>query len=76
MLLTVPTNVFVTNGFLNIVARKEVPKYLTTFDYTSAKLKTQNLFSKKYGRFEFRALSRAGAGKKPVLPKITPPKCG
>lgn len=60
------TNVFVTNGMLNIVARKEVPQYLG-FDYTSAKLKTQNLFSKKYGRFEFRARVPQGQGYWPAL---------
>src|SRR5688572_19902270 len=52
-----PQNVYITNGLLNIVARREVPQYMG-FDYTSAKLKTQNLFSKKYGRFEFRARDR------------------
>src|SRR5688572_325549 len=61
-----PQNVYVTNGLLNIVARKEVPQYMG-FDYTSAKLKTQNLFSKKYGRFEFRARLPQGKGYWPAL---------
>ena len=60
------TNVFVTNGFLNIVARKEVPQYLG-FNYTSAKLKTQGLYSRTYGRFEFRARVPAGKGYWPAL---------
>ena len=45
------TNVYVSNGLLNIVARKESYK---GFNYTSAKLKTLGLFSTLYGRFEFR----------------------
>lgn len=61
-----PTNVFVANGFINIVARKEVPQYLG-YDYTSAKLKTQGLFSQKYGRFEFRARVPQGKGYWPAL---------
>ncbi len=60
------TNVYVANGLLHIVARKEVPKY-NGFDYTSAKLKTQGLFSKKYGRFEFRARLPQGQGYWPAL---------
>jgi beta-glucanase (GH16 family) len=63
---TRPTNVFVANGLLNIVARKEEPKYLS-FDYTSAKLKTQGRYSKRYGRFEFRARVPAGKGYWPAL---------
>jgi beta-glucanase (GH16 family) len=61
-----PTNVFVAGGLLHIVARKEVPQY-NGFDYTSAKLKTQGLFSKKYGRFEFRARLPQGQGYWPAL---------
>jgi beta-glucanase (GH16 family) len=60
------TNVFVTNGFLNIIARKEVPQY-EGFDYTSAKLKSAGKFSKKYGRFEFRARVPQGKGYWPAL---------
>ena len=60
------TNVYVASGLLHIVARKEVPKY-NGFDYTSAKLKTQGLFSKKYGRFEFRARLPQGQGYWPAL---------
>ena len=61
-----PTNVYVAGGLLHIVARREVPKY-NGFDYTSAKLKTQGLFSKKYGRFEFRARLPQGQGYWPAL---------
>jgi beta-glucanase (GH16 family) len=61
-----PTNVFVANGLLNIVARKEVPQYNSS-DYTSAKLKTQGKFSKTYGRFEFRARVPQGKGYWPAL---------
>jgi len=61
-----PTNVYVASGLLHIVARKEVPKY-NGFDYTSAKLKTQGLFSRKYGRFEFRARLPQGQGYWPAL---------
>lgn len=60
------TNVYVANGLLHIVARKEVPQY-NGFDYTSAKLKTLGLFSKKYGRFEFRARLPQGQGYWPAL---------
>jgi beta-glucanase (GH16 family) len=60
------TNVFVTNGFLNIIARKEVPQY-ENFDYTSAKLISAGKFSKKYGRFEFRARVPQGKGYWPAL---------
>ncbi|MCU0787904.1 MAG: family 16 glycosylhydrolase [Verrucomicrobia bacterium] len=59
-------NVHVTNGLLHIVARKEVPQY-NGYDYTSAKLKTQGLFSKRYGRFEFRARLPQGQGYWPAL---------
>jgi beta-glucanase (GH16 family) len=60
------TNVYVANSLLHIVARKEVPQYLG-FDYTSAKLKTLGRFSKKYGRFEFRARLPQGQGYWPAL---------
>lgn len=60
------TNVYVAAGLLHIVARKEVPQY-NGFDYTSAKLKTQGLFSKTYGRFEFRARLPQGQGYWPAL---------
>ena len=58
------TNVYVSNGLLNIVARKESYK---GFNYTSAKLKTLGLFSTLYGRFEFRVKLPQGAGYWPAL---------
>ncbi len=60
------TNVYVADGLLHIVARNEVPQY-NGFDYTSAKLKTLGRFSKKYGRFEFRARLPQGQGYWPAL---------
>jgi beta-glucanase (GH16 family) len=58
------TNVYVADGFLHIVARKESYK---GFNYTSAKLKTQGLFSARYGRFEFRVKLPQGVGYWPAL---------
>jgi len=59
-----PENVYVTNGMLHVVARKE--DYQGK-DYTSAKLKTRGLFSQKYGRFEFYARLPQGKGYWPAL---------
>jgi len=61
---TRPENVFVTNGFLHIVARKES---YNGSAYTSAKLKTFGLFSQTYGRFEFSAKLPTGQGYWPAL---------
>lgn len=57
-------NACVSNGVLHIVARRESTN---GFDYTSARLIGQGLFSKKYGRFEFRAKVPAGKGYWPAL---------
>ena len=57
-------NVHVANGSLNIIARKESYGGAA---YTSARLKTLGLFSKLYGRFEFRARLPAGQGYWPAL---------
>ena len=57
-------NVFVTNGLLHIVARKEP---FNGCNYTSARLKSQNLFSCKYGRIEWRAKLPQGTGFWPAL---------
>jgi beta-glucanase (GH16 family) len=46
-----PSEFVGTDGYLHIVAQKT-----TTGAYTSARLKTQGLFSFQYGRLEFRAL--------------------
>ena len=59
-----PENVYVTNGLLHIVARKES---YGGQGYTSAKLKTLDRFSMKYGRFEFRAKLPQGKGYWPAL---------
>jgi beta-glucanase (GH16 family) len=75
-----PENAFVRDGLLHIVARKEATN---EFAYTSARMKTQGLFSQKYGRFEFRARMPAGQGYWPALwlmPENSPygrwPGCG
>ena len=59
-----PQNAYVTNGILNIIARKESYRGQ---NYTSAKLKTLGLFSQTYGRFEFRAKLPQGRGYWPAL---------
>ncbi|MDB6019237.1 MAG: hypothetical protein JWR19_3726 [Pedosphaera sp.] len=53
-------NSFVANGYLHIVARN-------TSGFTSARLKSQGLFSPKYGRFEWRAKLPQGVGMWPAL---------
>ena len=58
------TNVFVAGGYLNIVALKE---NYNGFPYTSARLKSQGLYSKKYGYIEFRAKLPYGLGYWPAL---------
>jgi beta-glucanase (GH16 family) len=57
-------NAYVSGGMLHIVARQES---YGGFPYTSARMKTQGLFSKKYGRFEFRAKLPPGLGFWPAL---------
>jgi beta-glucanase (GH16 family) len=57
-------NVYVADGVLHMVARKE--PYMG-HRYTSAKLKTRGLFSQKYGRFEFYARLPQGQGYWPAL---------
>ncbi len=59
-----PQNAYVSGGLLHIVARKES---YGGYNYTSARMKTQGLFSKKYGRFEFRAKLPSGVGYWPAL---------
>ena len=58
------TNVFVSDGLLHLVARKEDYQGCS---YTSTKLKTKGLFSALYGRFEFRAKLPQGKGYWPAL---------
>jgi beta-glucanase (GH16 family) len=57
-------NAYVSNGILHVVARRESTNGLA---YTSARMKSQGLFSKKYGRFEFRAKVPSGQGYWPAL---------
>jgi beta-glucanase (GH16 family) len=54
-----PENIFVSNGLLHIVARRESYRGCR---YTSAKIRTRGHFSQKYGRFEFRARLPEGKG--------------
>ena len=57
-------NVFVVNGQLHIHAQQEA---YGGFNYTSGRIKTMGLFSRRYGRFEFRAKLPAGVGFWPAL---------
>jgi beta-glucanase (GH16 family) len=57
-------NAYVSNGVLHIVARQQT---VGSFDYTSARMKTQDLFWATYGRFEFRARLPQGVGFWPAL---------
>lgn len=73
-------NAYATNGLLHIVARQES---LGGFNYTSARMKSQNHFSKMYGRIEFRAKLPYGVGFWPALwmlgnnfPTVNWPACG
>ena len=59
-----PENAFVADGMLHIKAIKESYK---GSQYTSARLKTRDLFNKKYGRFEFRAKLPTGKGVWPAI---------
>jgi beta-glucanase (GH16 family) len=57
-------NAFVNNGLLHLVARKES---FGGANYTSARMKSQGLFSCKYGRIEWRAQLPYGVGFWPAL---------
>ena len=57
-------NAYVSNGFLHIVANAE--NYGGS-SYTSARMKSEGLFSSKYGRAEWRAQLPAGSGLWPAL---------
>ncbi len=57
------TNAFVTNGILHIAARR-IPG---TSTLTSARMKTEGLFSFTYGRLEWRAQMPNGVGFWPAL---------
>ena len=64
-------NVTTENGVLKITAKKESPQFVDDYgygwDYTSGKIKTENLFSKKYGKFEIKAKLPAGKGLWPAI---------
>jgi len=75
-----PENVVIQNGNLVITARRESfsgpadpaatgpeSKTVVTRDYTSARLKTQGLFSQAYGRFEARIQIPRGQGMWPAF---------
>ncbi|HUC86648.1 MAG TPA: glycoside hydrolase family 16 protein, partial [Candidatus Acidoferrales bacterium] len=57
-------NSFVANGLLHIVARQE---NYNGANYTSARMKSEGLFSFQYGRIEWRAQLPAGSGFWPAL---------
>lgn len=59
-----PTNVFVSGGCLNIVAREE---NYGNQSFTSARIKSEGLASWEYGRIEWRARFPAGVGFWPAL---------
>jgi beta-glucanase (GH16 family) len=59
-----PDNAYVKDGLLHIRAVKEP---FQGFQYTSARLLTRGMFSKAYGRFEFRAKLPIGKGYWPAL---------
>lgn len=72
------SNAYVQNGSLHIVARKE-----SNGSYTSARIKSQGLYSFTYGRLEWRAKFPTGVGFWPALwllgnniSTIGWPKCG
>jgi beta-glucanase (GH16 family) len=58
------TNAYVTNGFLHIRAQIQS---INGSSYTSARMKTQGLYWKTYGRIEWRAKLPAGTGFWPAL---------
>lgn len=57
-------NAYVANGMLHIVARQEA---YGGYSYTSARMKSEGLFSWLYGRIEWRAQLPSGAGYWPAL---------
>ena len=64
-----PSNVVIQNGNLVITARRETytdPSGITR-NFTSARLKTQELFSQAYGRFEARIRIPTGPGLWPAF---------
>ena len=75
-----PENAVVQNGYLIITAKKEDYEGAS---YTSARIKTQNLFDKQYGRFEARIKLPYGKGLWPAfwmlgsnIDEVSWPQCG
>jgi beta-glucanase (GH16 family) len=65
-------NVYVSGGYLHLHAQQDT---YGGYNYTSGRIKTMGLFSKKYGRFEFRAKLPTGIGFWPaiwMLPQSSP----
>ncbi|GGD22628.1 carbohydrate binding domain-containing protein [Pontibacillus salipaludis] len=63
-------NSYIEDGNLVIEAKKEeepITDQFGSYDYTSAKLKTKGLFSKKYGKFEARMKLPEGQGYWPAF---------
>jgi beta-glucanase (GH16 family) len=77
-------NAYLTNGMLHIHAQIEPTNSSEgTFRYTSARMKTQDHFTKTYGRIEWRAKLPAGTGMWPAIwmlgadfPSVGWPACG
>jgi beta-glucanase (GH16 family) len=73
-------NAYVSGGLLHIAALQQ---YMGGFYYTSARMKTQGLFSATYGHFVWRAKLPSGTGMWPALwmlgtnfPSVGWPRCG
>ncbi|MGV2939603.1 carbohydrate binding domain-containing protein [Mesobacillus sp. LC4] len=63
-----PENSYIQDGNLVIEAKKEeTTDEFGSYDYTSAKLKTKGLFSKRYGKFEARMKLPSGQGYWPAF---------
>jgi len=80
-----PQNAQIKSGNLIITAQKEItkPEKGETREYTSARIKTQNLFAQTYGRFESRIKIPTGEGMWPAfwmlgedIPTVGWPRCG
>jgi beta-glucanase (GH16 family) len=61
---SLPQNAYVSNGLLNIVALNQS---YDGYNYTSARMLSEGLFSCQYGRLEWRAKLPAGTGTWPAL---------
>jgi beta-glucanase (GH16 family) len=75
-----PDNIIIQNGYLIITAKSEA---FGGANYTSARIKTENLFDQKYGRFEARIKLPLGKGMWPAFwmlgsnfEQVSWPQCG